>query len=380
MVLEKERTQVHEQTDPRVGGAGDDIREDEAARFMARLVRKRDGRVAPFDRSRIAHAVEMAVRAELGIPFPDPIAAVTAAQVDATVGTVLAVLPVVDEGEVVATVEAIQDEVERALMAAGAFAVARRYILYREARARRREEQALRLRDAEGQEVLLNLALLRSWIAEACAGYEDRVSAKAIAEEVLAGLPAGAPLADLERSIVLAARTRIESDPAYSFVAARALLRGLYETRAAYPLAFAEYVRRGVELELLAPEMLDFDLERLGAALAPERDLAFQYLGLQTLYDRYLIHHGGRRLELPQMLWMRVAMGLALQEEAREERAIAFYDLISSFRFCPSTPTLFNAGTRYPQLSSCYLSTVSDDLGKSSRRCATTPFSPSGAA
>ena len=187
-------------------------------------------------------------------------------------------------------------------MAAGAFAVARRYILYREARARRREEQALRLRDADGQEVLLNLALLRSWIAEACAGYEDRVSAKAIAEEVLAGLPAGAPLADLERSIVLAARTRIEHDPAYSFVAARALLRGLYaealgrrvgidETRAAYPLAFVEYVRRGVELELLAPEMLDFDLERLGAALAPERDLAFQYLGLQTLYDRYLIHH-----------------------------------------------------------------------------------------
>jgi ribonucleoside-diphosphate reductase alpha chain len=375
MVLEKERTQVHEQTDPRVGGAGDDIREDEAARFMARLVRKRDGRVAPFDRSRIAHAVEMAVRAELGIPFPDPIAAVTAAQVDSIVTTVLAVLPVVDEGEVVATVEAIQDEVERALMAAGAFAVARRYILYREARARRREEQALRLRDADGQEVLLNLALLRSWIAEACAGYEDRVSAKAIAEEVLAGLPAGAPLADLERSIVLAARTRIESDPAYSFVAARALLRGLYaealgrrvgidEIGVAYPLAFAEYVWCGVELELLAPEMLDFDLERLGAALAPERDLAFQYLGLQTLYDRYLIHHGGRRIELPQMLWMRVAMGLALQEDDREERAIAFYDLISSFRFCPSTPTLFNAGTRYPQLSSCYLSTVGDDLGE----------------
>jgi ribonucleoside-diphosphate reductase alpha chain len=342
---------------------------------MARLVRKRDGRVAPFDRSRIAHAVEMAVRAELAIPFPDPIATVTAAQVDAIVTTVLATLPVVDEGEVVATVEAIQDEVERALMAAGAFAVARRYILYREARARRREEQALRLRDADGQEVLLNLALLRSWIAEACAGYEDRVSAKVIAEEVLAGLPAGAPLADLERSIVLAARTRIERDPAHSFVAARALLRGLYvealgrrvgidETRVAYSLAFVEYVLRGVELELLAPEMLDFDLERLGAALAPERDLAFQYLGLQTLYDRYLIHHGGRRLELPQMLWMRVAMGLALQEEEREERAIAFYDLISSFRFCPSTPTLFNAGTRYPQLSSCYLSTVSDDLGE----------------
>src|SRR4051812_50208111 len=131
MVLEQEQeqTQVQEQWDPRVGSPGDHILEDEVARFMGRLVRKRDGRVAPFDRSRIAHAVEMAVRAELGIPFPDPIAALTAAQVDAIVTTVLAALPVVDEGEVVATVEAIQDEVERALIAAGAFAVARPYIL-----------------------------------------------------------------------------------------------------------------------------------------------------------------------------------------------------------------------------------------------------------
>ncbi|MGH2616916.1 MAG: ribonucleotide reductase N-terminal alpha domain-containing protein, partial [Thermomicrobiales bacterium] len=365
MVLEQERTERLAVQD---GG-------DAGERLTGRLVQKRDGRRAPFDRSRIAHAVEMAVRAELGVPFPDPIATAVAAQVDAVVDTVLATLPPVSEGEVVASVESIQDEVERALMAAGAFAVARRYIVYRDARARRREEQALRLRDADGQEVLLNLALLRSWVAEACAGYEDRVSAKAIAEEVLAGLPAGAPLLDLERSIVLAARTRIEIDPAYSFVAARALLRGLYaealgrrvgidEARLAYPAAFVDYVRRGVELESLAPEMLDFDLERLGATLAPERDLSFQYLGLQTLYDRYLIHQQGRRLELPQMLWMRVAMGLALQEDDREARAIEFYNLISTFRFCPSTPTLFNAGTRYPQLSSCYLSTVGDDLGE----------------
>jgi ribonucleoside-diphosphate reductase alpha chain len=346
-----------------------------AQRFTGRLVRKRDGREAPFDRSRIAHAIEMAVRAELGCPFPDPIATVAARQVETVVDTVLAKLPTVAEGEVVASVEDIQDEVERALMAAGAYAVARRYIVYREARARRRQEAELRLIDANGQEIQLNLALLRSWISEACAGYEDRVSPKAIAEEVLAGLPSGAALADLERSIVLAARTRIEIDPAYSYVAARGLLRSIYaealgrsvgmeEARAAYPAAFGDYIRRGVELELLTPEMLEFDLERLGAALAPERDFAFQYLGLQTLYDRYLIHHQGRRLELPQMLWMRVAMGLALLEDDREARAIEFYDLISSFHFCPSTPTLFNAGTRYPQLSSCYLTTVSDDLGE----------------
>ena len=259
-------------------------------------------------------------------------------------------------------------------MAAGAFAVARRYILYREARARRREEKALRLRDADGQEVLLNLALLRSWITEACAGYEDHVSAKAIAEEVLAGLPPA------RRWPIWNARSCWRRGPGSNrpgllvrrraSTAARSLRRGVRTAsrhrrgpRRLSP-GLLEYVRRAVELELLAPEMLDFDLERLGAALAPERDLAFQYLGLQTLYDRYLIHNSGRRLELPQMLWMRVAMGLALQEEEREERAIAFYDLISSFRFCPSTPTLFNAGTRYPQLSSCYLSTVSDDLGE----------------
>ena len=345
------------------------------ARLFGRTIRKRDGRVVPFDRSRIAHAVEMAVRAELGCPFPDPIATAAAQQVEAVVDAVLAILPHVGEGEVVASVEEIQDEVEKALMAAGAFAVARRYIVYREARARRREEAALRLIDADGTEVLLNLALLRSWIAEACAGYEDRVSAKAIAEEVLAGLHSGAALVDLERSIVLAARTRIELDPAYSFVAARGLLRGLYaealgrrvgidEAHVAYASAFADYVKQAVALELLAPEMLTFDLAKLGAALKPARDFQFQYLGLQTLYDRYLIHSQGRRLELPQMLWMRVAMGLALQEDNREERAIQFYDLISSFRFCPSTPTLFNAGTRYPQLSSCYLTTVGDDLGE----------------
>jgi ribonucleoside-diphosphate reductase alpha chain len=369
MVLKAERS------GERVGLASREGDERERVELSGRMVRKRDGRVVPFDRSRIAHAVEMAVRAELGCPFPDPIATAAARQVEAVVDRVLALLPEVGEAEVVASVEEIQDEVERALMAAGAFAVARRYIVYREARARRREEAALRLIDADGTEILLNLALLRSWIAEACAGPEERVSAKAIAEEVLAGLPSGAALADLERSIVLAARTRIERDPAYSSVAARGLLRGLYaealgrrigidEARAAYASAFADYIRQGVALELLAPELLAFDLERLGAALAPERDLQFHYLGLQTLYDRYLIHHQGRRLELPQMLWMRVAMGLALQEEEREERAIAFYDLISAFRFCPSTPTLFNAGTRYPQLSSCYLTTVSDDLGE----------------
>ncbi|MEA2525775.1 MAG: ribonucleoside-diphosphate reductase alpha chain [Thermomicrobiales bacterium] len=336
------------------------------------VVVKRDGREVPFDRSRISHAIEMAFRAEVGSPFPDPLPAEVHGRIDAIADGVIATLGR-EKAPILASVEEIQDEVERQLMTAGAYGVARRYILYREARARRREEQALRVVDPEGCELLLNRALLRSWIDEACADLAGREAAKAIEDDVLATIHHGMSLVDVERAIALAARARIEQDPAYSRIAARALLRGVYgealgrrssilEIGADYPTAFVAYVREAAELELLAPELLDFDLARLGAALDPARDLAFQYLGLQTLYDRYLIHHQGRRIELPQMFWMRVAMGLALNEDDREARAIEFYDLMSSFHYCPSTPTLFNAGTRYPQLSSCYLTTVPDEL------------------
>jgi ribonucleoside-diphosphate reductase alpha chain len=336
------------------------------------VVVKRDGREVPFDRSRIAHAIEMAFRAEVGTPFPDPLPAEVHGRIETIVEAVVATLGR-GHAPIAASVEEIQDEVERQLMGAGAYAVARRYILYREARSRRREEDALRVVDPEGRELLLNRALLRAWIDEACADLAGREAAKAIEADVLATVHHGMSLVDVERSIALAARARIEQDPAYSRIAARALLRGVYgealgrrtsilEIGALYPSAFVAYVREAVERGLLAPALLDFDLGKLGAALDPARDLAFQYLGLQTLYDRYLVHDRGRRIELPQMFWMRVAMGLALPEADREARASEFYDLMSSFRYCPSTPTLFNAGTRYPQLSSCYLTTVPDDL------------------
>lgn len=333
---------------------------------------KRDGREAAFDRSRIAHAIEMAFRAEVGCPFPDPLPAEVHDRIEEITDRVVdAVRPV--SGSIAAAVEEIQDEVERQLMAAGAFAVARRYIVYREARARRREERGLPVVDPTGRELLLNAALLRSWIDEACAGVVDREAAKAIEGDVTAIVHPGMPLIDVERAIVLAARTRIETDPAYDRVTARALLRRIYgealerqvglpEANAIYGTAFASYVTRAVEHELLAPELLTFDLVRLGAAIDPQRDLLFPYLGLQTLYDRYLIHDRGQRIELPQMFWMRVAMGLSLNEDDREGRAIQFYELMSSFHYCPSTPTLFNAGTRFPQLSSCYLTTLPDDL------------------
>lgn len=338
-------------------------------------VMKRDGRTVEFDRTRISLAIEMAYRAEIGCPFPDPLKAAVADQVESIASTVIDSLPEHSAPDMAVSVETIQDEVERRLMAAGEFAVARRYILYREARARRREEQSLRVRDATGNEFLLNRALLRSWIDELCEGAQQRTFAKVVYDEVLSSVPPGARLQDIDRAIIFAARARIEQDPAYSFVAARALLGSLYaevlgrrmapnEAEDLYPGAFSAFIREAVDRELVDPELKMFDLDRLGAAIDAGRDYKFQYLGLQTLYDRYLIHYRQRRLELPQMFWMRVAMGLALRESNREERAIECYNLISTFRFCPSTPTLFNAGTRHPQLSSCYLTTVDDDLAQ----------------
>ncbi len=337
------------------------------------MIVKRDGRSLPFDRSRIAHAIEMAFRAEVGAPFPDPIPNTVAEQVEQITDEIIATLPTGADGTITTTVESVQDEVERQLMAAGAFDVARRYILYREARTRRRYDEHVHLRNDRGEELLVNRSLLRGWIQEAAGAYPD-VSVKSLEDDVVANLHTGMTLSELDRAIVLAARARIEQAPSYSNVAARALLRTIYSEvsgrrvgmldTAFYAGTFESSVRLGVEHGLYTSDLLGFDLDRLGQALRPERDLQFRYLGLQTLYDRYLVHHRKRRIELPQAFWMRVAMGLALGEDVaqRDERAIAFYDVLSSFRLCSSSPTLFNAGTLHPQLSSCYLTTVTDDL------------------
>lgn len=201
----------------------------------------------------------------------------------------------------------------------------------------------------------------------------DSRTADDLETEIAAALPPGADRAALDQAIILAARSRIEQDPLFARVAARGLLRVLaaevvgegcdpFSEPAAYRSAFVQAIHQGVHLGLLAPDLLSFNLERLGQAIAPERDLALSYLGLQTLADRYLLQHNGRHLELPQIFWMRVAMGLAVREADRERWAIAFYDLMSALRYVPSTPTLFNSGTPHPQLSSCYLSTIPDDL------------------
>ncbi|WP_017623060.1 ribonucleoside-diphosphate reductase subunit alpha [Nocardiopsis chromatogenes] len=224
-------------------------------------------------------------------------------------------------------------------------------------------------------------ARIAAAVREAAAGLAG-VRPDAVEAEARRGLYPGIRADEVDLALVMAARSLVEEDPDFSPMAARLLLgslrrealtflassgdtgdaAGQADMAARYPAYFADYVARGVELGQLDPELEKFDLDRLGAALRPERDLDFTFLGLQTLYDRYFLHSDGVRYELPQAFFMRVAMGLALEEDDRDARAAEFYDLLSSFDFMCSTPTLFNAGTRHAQLSSCFLTTVDDDL------------------
>ena len=291
-------------------------------------------------------------------------------------------------------IEDIQDQVELALMRGGEHRVARSYVLYREEHARMRAEQEaqrgasepipeIRVVGEGGERHPLDTGRMRTLIDEACAGLKD-VDAGRVMEESRRNMYDGITERDVATTLVMTARTLIEEEPDYTYVTARLLLDQLRsealsfldvcvpgaadyratqaEMATLYGEALAAFVARGVKLELLAPELQRFDLERLGAALKPQRDLQFSYLGLQTLYDRYFIHSNDIRFELPQVFFMRVAMGLSAQEDEPEKRAIEFYNLLSSFDYMSSTPTLFNAGTRRPQLSSCFLTTVSDDL------------------
>lgn len=286
-------------------------------------------------------------------------------------------------------IEEIQDQVELALMRAGEHKVARDYVIYREARAQERKRAAagsevaqphpsIRVTLASGEKIPLDLGRLQTIISEACEGLAE-VDAGLIQRETLKNLYDGVSEKDVNTALVMTARTLVEREPNYSYVTARLLMDTLraealgflgiaerathHEMADLYDRALAVYVEKGIEFELLDPKLREFDLARLGAALNHERDQQFTYLGLQTLYDRYFLHKDDVRFELPQVFFMRVAMGLAIEEQDREARAIEFYNLLSSFDYMASTPTLFNAGTLRPQLSSCYLTTVPDDLG-----------------
>ncbi len=284
-------------------------------------------------------------------------------------------------------IEEIQDQVELQLMRNEEYVVARKYILYREERAAERTKDTpqqtnidapkISVTKKDGTQVPLDIDRLASVISHACDGLED-VSADAILEESIKNLYDGVSISDMKSALVMSARTKVEQEPNYSYVTARILLDELRsealsflditeesshpEMENYYPIAFKAYIDKGVELEMLDPVLKDFDLNKLGKAIDHDRDYQFTYLGLQTLYDRYFIHYQDTRYELPQIFFMRVAMGLAVEEDQKEERAIEFYRLLSSFDYMSSTPTLFNSGTLRPQLSSCYLTTIPDDL------------------
>ena len=280
-------------------------------------------------------------------------------------------------------IEDIQDQVELALMRSGEHDVARAYVLYREDRARKRARQkemgvveapASILNVMEnGVRIPLDTARLLTLIETSCSGLGEVVNPALILKATLKDLYDGVPLEEVRKSLVLSARALIEKDPAYSYVTARLLLHSLrfevlgeevlhQEMPGRYAEYFPDFIKRGIDAELLDERLAQFDLSRLAKALDAGRDLQFGYVGLQTLYDRYFLHIRGSRIELPQAFFMRVAMGLALNEIDREGRALEFYHVLSNFDFMSSTPTLFNSGTRRSQLSSCYLTTVPDNL------------------
>ncbi|MBP7780080.1 MAG: ribonucleoside-diphosphate reductase subunit alpha [Burkholderiaceae bacterium] len=278
-------------------------------------------------------------------------------------------------------IEDVQDQVELGLMRGGHHEIARAYVLYREKRTQERQRQAapevpvhpaLHVIDG-GQRIPLNMDKLSGLITHACANLGTDIRPDPILAETLRNLYDGVSLDEVHKASILAARTLIEKDPDYTYATARLLLHTIAkevlgqhvdptEMGSHYAEYFPRFIKQGVTAELLDERLQQFDLQRLGKALKAERDLQFDYLGLQTLYDRYFLHVRKTRIELPQAFFMRVAMGLALNEIDRETRAIEFYEVLSSFDFMSSTPTLFNSGTLRSQLSSCYLTTVPDDL------------------
>ncbi len=345
---------------------------------------RRNGSVVAFEPSKIAIAVTKAFLAVNG--GQGAASARIREQVEQLTHTVVRALLRSRPNGGTFHIEDIQDQVELALMRSGEHNVARAYVLYREKRNQERaaqqsavQEQAI---DAsiptvqvtdQGVSKPLDVVALRRVIEAACEGLGNHIDAGPIMTETIKNLYDGVPMAQVYDSAILAARTLIEKDPAYSQVTARILMHVIRkeilgrevlqgDMQAEYPSYFPQFIRKGIEAELLDPRLLEFDLAKIAAALNADRDLQFNYLGLQTLYDRYFLHIEDHRIEMPQAFFMRVAMGLALNEPERERRAIEFYEVLSTFDFMSSTPTLFNSATLRSQLSSCYLTTVDDDL------------------
>ncbi len=340
---------------------------------------RRNGAVVGFEPAKIVVAMSKAFIAVRG--GQGATSSAIREQVEALTSSVVAALLRRQPAGGTFHIEDIQDQVELSLMRAGEHDVARAYVLYREQRAqqraRTREEappQPAELTVVDGERRFpLDREALRALIQASCEGLDAGISVDAVLRETLKNLYDGVPLAEVHKSAILAARALVETDPDYGRLSARLLLHAIRREVLGeeadhssmtwrYPACFPRCIRVGIDAGRLDQRLARFDLDRLARALRPERDMQFTYLGLQTLYDRYFLHHEGRRFELPQTFFMRVAMGLALNELEPEARAIEFYEVLSRFDFMCSTPTLFNSGTCHAQLSSCYLTTVADDL------------------
>ena len=340
---------------------------------------RRNGAVVPFEPQKIAVAM---MKAFLAVHGTQGAASASVREtVDGLTQGVVRAMVRSRPGGGTFHIEDVQDQVELGLMRGGHHEIARAYVLYRERRTQERARQVeqaappapvLHVLDG-GQRVALDLNDLKGLIESACSGLGADVKAAPILAETMRNLYDGVPMDEVYKASILAARTLIEKDPDYTYATARLLLHTIVkevlgrevapaDMGPAYADYFPQFIQRGVEAELLDERLQQFDLARLGAALKAERDQQFDYLGLQTLYDRYFLHVKKTRIELPQAFFMRVAMGLSLNEVDREARAIEFYEVLSSFDFMSSTPTLFNSGTLRSQLSSCYLTTVPDHL------------------
>ncbi len=353
----------------------------DASAYAQYQIIRRNGAVVPFEPSKIAIAMMKAFLAVHGTQGAAS-ASVRETVDELTQGVVRALLRSRPGGGTF-HIEDIQDQVELGLMRGSHHEVARAYVLYRERRSQERQqskqteapaatENTIHVVD-NGQRMPLNMEALRQSILAACEGLNADVRPEPILAETIRNLYDGVPFDEVQKAAILAARTLIEKEPDYTYATSRLLLQTIAkevlgrpvsqaELTASYAEYFPTFIKRGVEAELLDERLAQYDLTRLGEALKPERDFQFDYLGLQTLYDRYFLHIRKQRIELPQAFFMRVAMGLALEEIDREARAIEFYEVLSSFDFMSSTPTLFNSGTLRSQLSSCYLTTVPDHL------------------
>lgn len=353
-----------------------------SGQFSQYMVIRRNGAVVGFEPSKIAIAMTKAFLAVNG--GQGAASARVRELVEQLTATVVTALMRRQPAGGTFHIEDIQDQVELALMRSGEHDVARAYVLYRakHQEERRLAQEAQRASQAklpqihvvvDGEKVVLDVEKVRAMIAAACIGLDKLADAEAILTETLKNLYDGVPVEELHKSAILAARALMEKEPAYSQVTSRLLLHTVRkevfgkevaqnDAAAEYITYFPEFIRKGIAADLLDTRLAEFDLPTLAKALVADRDLQFSYIGLQTLYDRYFLHIRGTRIEMPQAFYMRVAMGLALEEKDRTARAIEFYHLLSSFDFMSSTPTLFNSGTQRSQLSSCYLTTVSDDL------------------